>query len=442
MNTQDTLLRLQYFRSKWLEAGLSTRSFVTEFTYLLFVKMLQDTNMEEHHLPSRFRWCHLVEKEGVDQLIFYQTMLIHLGAFGSRLTQSIFDDAQTSFVKPLHLFKLVRLVDEFNWYDAKEEGLLEFYDSLLSAPDSYVTDGLVVEGETEALPVSVIDAMVEVLKPEVGEVFTDPNGGSWRLLGRVDHYIKGHTDDHFSLSVAQEQFQRQNALSSVEYSTDSRRLAIMNSLLHDNEGQIDLGDILSSFGRALPKSDVILSSCLDDVRQSQDPYHRTDFTHSTYCEKLASLQHIYGNLNPGGRAAVVVLDELLTDQDGKEIRQELLEKCNVHTIWVLPEIDGFAHVVNILFFTRGEQDIGNTKYIQVCDLRSNQGVVDLDDVQIQKLLQPCVDVTQSVESVDNDRMFTIRFDQIAENEFSLGFRVGLSNGSTGGPLSNGGTHAQ
>jgi len=436
---QDTLLKLQQFNNTWLEAGLSTRSFLTEFTFLLYIKMLQDCKLEDRHLPLGFRWCHLAEKEGVDQFVFYQTMLIHLSAFGSPLTQSIFDDAQTSIAKPLHLFKLVHLVNDLDWFDAKEDGLLDFYESLLSAPDSYLSDGLVIEGDTEALPQAIIDAMVAVLEPKVGEVVMDPNGGSWRLLGRVDRYIKGHTDDHFSLSAEQEQFQRQQALSSVERTPQSRRFAIMNALLHDNEGRVDLGDILSSWGCGLLKSDVIVSACLDDARQSQEPYERADFAHSTYCERLASLQHIYGNLNKGGRAGVVVLDELLTDPDGADIRRDLLEKCSVHTLWVLPEIEGFAHTVNVLFFTRGEEDTGNTSEIQVVDLRSNQEDIELEDAQIQSLLQPYV---EGVKPVDNKRMFTVRLDQISENGFSLGFGMHPSNGRSTNTLNNGGTHAQ
>jgi hypothetical protein len=75
----------------------------------------------------------------------------------------------------------------------------------------------------------------------------------------------------------------------------------------------------------------------------------------------------------------------------------------------------------------------------VVDLRSNQEDIELDDTQIRALLQPCV---EGAKPLDNKRMFTVGFDQIAENGFSLGFGMHPSNGRTTNMLNNGGTHAQ
>ena len=50
-----------------------------------------------------------------------------------------------------------------------------------------------------------------------------------------------------------------------------------------------------------------------------------------------------------------------------------MEKCNLHTILRLPT--GIFHAAgvktNVLYFTRGDSDIGNTKEIDYYDLRTN-----------------------------------------------------------------------
>ena len=88
------------------------------------------------------------------------------------------------------------------------------------------------------------------------------------------------------------------------------------------------------------------------------------------------LQHIYRSLNKhgGARAAVVLPDNVLfADGDGERIRQDLMEKCNLHTILRLPTGIFYAQGVktNVLFFTRGREDKGNTSEIWFYDLRSD-----------------------------------------------------------------------
>jgi type I restriction enzyme M protein len=101
---------------------------------------------------------------------------------------------------------------------------------------------------------------------------------------------------------------------------------------------------------------------------------RTDFSYPTSNKQLCFLQHVYRGLRPGGRAAIVMPDNVLFEGNvGKQIRADLMDKCNLHTILRLPTGIFYAQGVktNILFFTRGEADKGNTKDVWVYDLRSN-----------------------------------------------------------------------
>ncbi len=67
----------------------------------------------------------------------------------------------------------------------------------------------------------------------------------------------------------------------------------------------------------------------------------------------------YRGLKPGGRAAVVLPDNVLfEDGQGRNIRADLMDKCNLHTILRLPTGIFYAQGVNtnILFFQRGASD--------------------------------------------------------------------------------------
>ena len=103
---------------------------------------------------------------------------------------------------------------------------------------------------------------------------------------------------------------------------------------------------------------------------------RDDFTYTTSNKQLNFLQHIYRSLNADGkaRAAVVLPDNVLfADGEGEKIRIDLMDKCNLHTVLRLPTGIFYAQGVktNVLFFTRGRTDKGNTQEVWFYDLRTN-----------------------------------------------------------------------
>src|SRR5215213_8512965 len=81
--------------------GVTYNEYVTELTYLLFLKMLQETG-EEKRLAKQYRWAELAKREGLDQLGYYKRLLLDLGAPSTQdgLVRAIFTDAQTKLRKP------------------------------------------------------------------------------------------------------------------------------------------------------------------------------------------------------------------------------------------------------------------------------------------------------------------------------------------------------
>jgi type I restriction enzyme M protein len=148
----------------------------------------------------------------------------------------------------------------------------------------------------------------------------------------------------------------------------------MNMMLHGIDGGISYGDTLSPEGQALPKATLTLTNPPFGTKKGGGLPSRTDFTFPTSNKQFAFLQHIYRGLKAGGRAAVVLPDNVLFESNvGTEIRRDLMDKCNLHTILRLPTGIFYAQGVktNVLFFTRGEKDKGNTKEVWIYDLRAN-----------------------------------------------------------------------
>jgi type I restriction enzyme M protein len=76
--TSDIVQKLWNLCNVLRDDGITYLQYVTELTYLLFLKMMQETN-QESLLPEGLRWANLVEKDGIEQLEFYQDLLRELG---------------------------------------------------------------------------------------------------------------------------------------------------------------------------------------------------------------------------------------------------------------------------------------------------------------------------------------------------------------------------
>lgn len=351
--------------------GVTYHQYVSELTYLLFLKMAKETGTEGK-LPAGHRWDDLERKSAPERLEYYKTTLIHLGSHGSRLTREIFANASSFIKKPATLTALVTAIDAIDWYSAKAEGLGDLYEGLLEKNANEKKSG----AGQYFTPRVLIDAMVALMQPQLGESIQDPAAGTGGFLIAANHYIRAHNDVYALDEKDYKRFRRQ--FHGMELVQDTHRLGLMNLMLHDLDSDEDaglrFGDTLSSEGQQLPKADLILTNPPFGTKKGGGLPTRDDFTYPTSNKQLAFLQHIYRALKPGGRAAVVLPDNVLFEANvGAEIRRDLMEKCNLHTILRLPTGIFYAQGVktNVLFFTRGKTEKDNTKDVWVYDLRAN-----------------------------------------------------------------------
>ena len=128
--TQDIVQKLWSLCHVLRDDGITYHEYVTELTFLLFLKMAKETGTEEQ-IPKGYRWDDLTKKDGVELLAFYKKLLIDLGGKGSERVQAIFANASTSFRQPRHLKQVVTDIDALDWYSAKHEGLGDLYEGLL-----------------------------------------------------------------------------------------------------------------------------------------------------------------------------------------------------------------------------------------------------------------------------------------------------------------------
>jgi type I restriction enzyme M protein len=354
--------------------GITYNEYVTELTFLLFLKMMQETGREER-IPNGYGWSSLATREGLEQLEYYRRMLLDLGdtkKTTNATVLAIFSDAQTKLRKPANLKALTSAIDKLDWYSAREEGLGNLYEGLLERNAAEKKSG----AGQYFTPRPLIDCMVALTKPKAGEVIEDPAAGTGGFLVAADRYIRHATDDFFKLTEAQGYFQRHQALNGLELVPDAHRLCLMNLMLHGIEGNVDSGDTLSPDGKSMLKADLILTNPPFGTKKGGGRPTRSDFsiTAETSNKQLAFVEHIVRALKPGGRAAVVVPDNVLfEDSTGRRLRTWLMELCDLHTILRLPTGIFYAQGVktNVLFFTRGKSDKANTKAVWVYDLRAN-----------------------------------------------------------------------
>lgn len=366
--TQDIVQKLWNLCHILRDDGITYHEYVTELTYLLFLKMAKETETEEQ-IPKGYRWDELAKHEGTELLNFYKKLLIDLGTKESRVG-AIFANASTSFRQPRHLKQVVADIDALDWYSAKDEGLGDLYEGLLEKNAEDTKSG----AGQYFTPRPLIDSMVELIKPQPGERVQDPAVGTGGFLINADRYVKAKSDNLHDLTAAQQKFQKHQAFYGVELVPDTHRLALMNAMLHDIEGDILLGDTLGPTGAGLPKADVILSNPPFGTKKGGGGATRDDITYPTSNKQLVFLQHIYRGLKPGGRAAVVLPDNVLFEEGvGQKVRADLMDKCDLHTILRLPTGIFYAQGVktNVLFFTRGAKDKDGTKAVWFFDMRTN-----------------------------------------------------------------------
>lgn len=371
MTTQEIVAKLWNLCNVLRDDGITYHQYVTELTYILFLKMAKETDTDGS-IPQEYRWDKLVAKEGVELKKFYQKLLTDLGEKSTGRIREIYAGARSNIDEPKNLEKIIKSINTLDWYSAKEEGLGDLYEGLLEKNANEKKSG----AGQYFTPRELINVMVKLVAPQAGERCNDPACGTFGFMIAADRYVKEDNNDLFALSLDQQNFQKKEAFTGCELVHDAHRLALMNAMLHDLHGEILLADTLSNQGKKMKSYDVVLTNPPFGTKKGGERATRDDLTYPSSNKQLNFLQHIYRSLKSDGkaRAAVVLPDNVLfADGDGAKIRADLMDKCDLHTVLRLPTGIFYAQGVktNVFFFTRGVREKDNTKKVWIYDLRTN-----------------------------------------------------------------------
>ena len=350
-NTQSLTKKVWNLATTLAGQGIGFTDYITQLTYLLFLKM-DDENVqtfgEDSAIPEGYRWADLIDLYGLDLVKQYEATLEELSG-QDNLIGTIYTKAQNKIDKPVYLKKVITLINEESWLvmDGDVKGAI--YESILEKNGQDKKSG----AGQYFTPRSLIQAMVDVACPQIGETVCDPACGTGGFLLAAYDYMKPQSSDK-----AKQDFLRNNALHGYDNTALVVTLASMNLYLHGigtDRSPIICQDSLEKAPSTLV--DVILANPPFGTRPAGSvEIDRQDFYVETKNNQLNFLQHMMVMLKNGGRAAVVLPDNVLFEGGaGETIRKELLKNFNLHTILRLPTGIFYAQGVkaNVLFFAKG-----------------------------------------------------------------------------------------
>lgn len=382
--------------------GVSYGDYLEQLTYLLFLKMADERGQIEA-IPPELGWPSLILLKGEALAGHYGHILAELGR-GAGLMATIFRHARNKITDLIKLERLLALIDQESWTGFGLDIKAAIYEGLLEKNAQDTKSG----AGQYFTPRPLIQAIVEVMQPAPGQRIADPAAGTGGfLLAAYDYILK----QHGPLDPEQYHHLRREALRGWEIVDNTARLGVMNLYLHgiaanSAASPISVGDSLLAapgerfdlvltnppFGK---KGSVTFTPAVGGTRREIHTLVRDDFWAATSNKQLNFVQHVRTLLKPGGRAAMVVPDNVLFEGGaGETIRRNLLRHTDVHTLLRLPPGIFYAQGVkaNVLFFdAKPASERRGTEALWIYDLRTSQNFTlkqnpltraDLDDFVI------------------------------------------------------------
>ena len=207
-------------------------------------------------------------------------------------------------------------------------------------------------------PRPLIRAIIQIVKPTIGERIYDGAVGSAGFLCEAVDYLRAQSPDR---STEQERILQEATLFGKEKKSLAYVIAIMNLILHGIEApNVIHTNTLSENVMDIQERDrydVVLAN--PPFGGKERPEVQQNFPIKTSETASLFLQHFIRSLRAGGRAGVVIKNTFLSNTDNATVslRRELLSGCNLHTILDCPSgtFQGAGVKTVVLFFEKGAQ---------------------------------------------------------------------------------------
>ncbi|MFN0084122.1 MAG: N-6 DNA methylase, partial [Blastocatellia bacterium] len=153
--------------------GVSYGDYVEQLTYLLFLKMSDEQTKPPFSKPSavpkKYDWQRLLDLDGDALEIQYRHTLENLARQPGMLG-TIFRKSQNKIQDPAKLRRLIELINSETWVGLDMDVKGDIYEGLLQKNAEDVKDG----AGQYFTPRPLIQAMVEVMRPEPKRTICDP----------------------------------------------------------------------------------------------------------------------------------------------------------------------------------------------------------------------------------------------------------------------------
>ncbi len=325
----------------------------------------------------------------------------------------IFGEIKNRFNSGYSLRDVLELIDQlsFRSQDQKHE-LSHLYEAKIKNMGNAGRNG----GEYYT-PRPLIRAMIQVVKPKIGEKIYDGAVGSAGFLCEAHDYLK---------PLAKSTGDRETLQKRTFYGKEKKSLAyviaIMNMILHGIEAPNilhtnTLGENINDI-QEKDRYDVILAN--PPFGGKERPEIQQNFPIKTGETAFLFLQHFIKSLRAGGTAAIVIKNTFLSNSDNASValRKELLESCNLHTVLDMPggTFQGAGVKTVVLFFEKGEAT-RNVWYYQLDPGRNMGKTNPLNDGDMAEFVDLQANFADSAKSwsVERSAIDPVSFDLSVKN---------------------------
>lgn len=427
MLTQSLIKKVEALWDKFWSGGISNPlNAIEQITYLLFMKQLDETDKRklsnadflgekytsifsgEYYPPGTndkdpknaigketLRWSYWTKMPGEEMLLHVQSRVFpfikQLEEENSFFTKHM---ANAAFLIPSGrmLTEATKTIDDIYTELEKENRFIDaqgdFYELLLRSLKQAGKNGQF------RTPTHVIELIVELVQPQLGNRIADPaSGTAGFLLGAYKYLITQFTSDKYKnpdengfirgtladklVDDKAKQMLNETTFFGFDIDPTMIRIGLMNLMMHGiTKPQIDYKDTLSKNYNEDNAYDVVMANPPFTGSIDKGDLNET-FSVATTKSELLFVERIYKMLRMGGTAGVVVPQGVLfsSGKAFKEVRKILLDKCELKAVISMPSgvFRPYASVATaILIFTKG----GETQNVWFYEMLSDGSSLD------------------------------------------------------------------
>lgn len=423
----------------WTGGITNPLSVIEQFTYLLFIKGLDDrqNDLEQNaeilgievekifaDNQQNIRWKNFKQLgatemyQVISQEVFPFIKTMH-GDSDSAFSKYM-DDAIFMIPTAQMLEKIVTNIDTMPMENRDDKG--DLYEYMLSKVATAGTNGQF------RTPRHIIKMMVELTKPTPTDVIIDPAAGSAGFLVAAGEYLEDKNQDLFNDTELKKHY-NEDMFFGFDMDRTMLRIGAMNMMLHGVERpNIEYRDSLSEQNKDSEKYTLVLANppfkgSLDYDSVSADLLKMT----KTKKTELLFITLMLRVLKKGGRCATIVPDGVLFGSSNahKAIRKEIVENNQLHAIISMPSgvFKPYAGVSTaIMIFTK--TGIGGTDKVWFYDMKADG--LSLDDKRQEVEENDIGDIVSRYHKLENERdrkrteqSFMVEKDEIVHNDYDL-----------------------